>query len=82
MAGGAAVVASRGRNPRGTAGAGRGATGGSKPEGIFVATRRGAGVEVLAVVRWVPMMETVGPDSQRKSRSVRMGEGVSGKLSS
>jgi hypothetical protein len=34
MAGGAAVVAARGRNPGGTAGAGRGATGVSKPRGI------------------------------------------------
>jgi hypothetical protein len=28
------------------------------------------------------MVETVGPNSQRKSRSVRLGEAVSGKLSS
>jgi hypothetical protein len=28
------------------------------------------------------MVETVGPDSQRKSRPVRMGEAASGKLSS
>jgi hypothetical protein len=37
-------AAARGRNPRGTAGAGRGATGGSKPGGISGAGRRGAGV--------------------------------------
>jgi hypothetical protein len=36
---GATVVATRGRNPRGTAGAARGATGGSKPGGIFGAGR-------------------------------------------
>jgi hypothetical protein len=40
-----------------------GATGGSKPGGISGAGRRGAGVEVPAVVRWVPMVKTVGPDS-------------------
>jgi L-aminopeptidase/D-esterase-like protein len=79
---GAAMVAARGRNPEGTVGMGRGATGGSKPGGISDAGRRGAGVEVAAVVRWVPMVETVGPDSQRKSRSVRLGEAASGKLSS
>jgi L-aminopeptidase/D-esterase-like protein len=62
-AGGAAMVAARGRNPRGTIGAGRGATGGSKPGGISAASRRGAEVEVPAVVRWVPMVETMGPDS-------------------
>jgi hypothetical protein len=28
------------------------------------------------------MVETVGPDSQKKSRSVRLGETASGKLSS
>jgi hypothetical protein len=65
VAHGATVVAARGRNPRGTVGAGRGATGGSKPEGISGAGRRGAGVEVPAVVRWVPMVETVGPDSKK-----------------
>jgi hypothetical protein len=62
-AGGAAVVAARGRNSGGTAGVGRGATGGSKPGGISSAGRRGAGVEVPTVVRWVPMVEIVGPDS-------------------
>jgi hypothetical protein len=39
MAGGAAVVAARGRNPIGIAGAGRGATGGSKSGGISGAGR-------------------------------------------
>jgi hypothetical protein len=34
-----AVVAARGRNPRGTTRAGRGATGGSKPGGISGAGR-------------------------------------------
>jgi hypothetical protein len=76
------MVVAPGRNPRGTAGAGRGDTGGSKPRGISGVGRRGAEVEVPAVVRWVPMVETVGPDSQRKSRSVRLGEAASGKLSS
>jgi hypothetical protein len=80
--GGAVVVAARGRNPGGTAGSGRGATGGSKPGGISGAGLRDDGVEVPAVVRWVPMVETVGPDSQRKSRSVRLGEAESGNLSS
>jgi hypothetical protein len=82
MAGGAAVVAARGRNLGGTVGAGRGATGGSKPGGISGAGRRGAGVELPVVVRWVPMVVTVGPDSKRKFRSVRLGEAVSVKLSS
>jgi hypothetical protein len=77
-----AMVAARGRNPGGTAGAGRGATRGSKPRGNSGAGRRGGGVEVPVVVRWVPMVETVGPDSQRKSRSIRLGEAASGKLSS
>jgi hypothetical protein len=82
MAGGVAVVAVRSRNPGGTVMAGKGATGGSKPGGISGAGRWGAGVEVPVVVRWVPMVETVGADSQRKSRSVRLGEATSGKLSS
>jgi hypothetical protein len=60
---------------------GSGATGGSKPGGISDAGRRGAEVEVLAVVRWVSLVKTVGPDSQRKFRSVRLGEAASGKLS-
>jgi hypothetical protein len=81
-ASGAAVIAARGRNPGGTAGASRGATGGSKPGGVFGAGWRGAGVEVPAVVRWIPMVETMGPYSQRKSMSVRLDEAVSGKLSS
>jgi L-aminopeptidase/D-esterase-like protein len=76
------VVAARGRNPIGTVGAGRGATGDSKPRGISSAGRRGAGVKVPTVVRWIPMVETMGPDSQRKSRSVGLGEAASGKLSS
>jgi hypothetical protein len=58
--GGAVVVAARGRKPGGTAGAGRLATGGSKPRGISGAGRQGAGGEVLAVVRWVPMVEPWG----------------------
>jgi L-aminopeptidase/D-esterase-like protein len=81
-AGGVVVVATQGRNPVGTVGAGRGATVGSKPRGIFGAGRRGVGVEVPTVVWWVSMVETVGPGSQRKSRSVRLGEAASGKLSS
>jgi hypothetical protein len=82
MAGGTAVVAARGRNPRESIGAGTGATGGSKPRGISGAGRWGAGVELPTVVRWVPMVETMGPDSQRKSRSVRLSEAASRKLSS
>jgi hypothetical protein len=62
---GATVVAAPGRNPGGTVRAGRGATGGLKPEGISGAGRRGAGVELPAVVRWVPMVEIVGPDSKK-----------------
>jgi hypothetical protein len=56
-------------------------TGGSKPGGISGAGQRGAKVEVPAVVRWIPMVRTVGPDLQRKSRPVRLGEAASGKLS-
>jgi hypothetical protein len=82
MGGGAVVVATRGRKPGETARADRLATGGSKPGGISGAGRRGARGEVLAVVRWIPMVETVGPDSQRKSRSVRLSEATRGKLSS
>jgi hypothetical protein len=82
MEGGAAVVAARGKKHGGTVGAGRLATGGSKPEGISGAGRRGAGGEVHVVVRWVPMVETVGPDSQRRSRSVKLGGAARGKLSS
>jgi hypothetical protein len=80
--GGAVMVAARGRNPGGSARADRGAIGGSKPGGISGVGRRGAGVEVPAVVRWVLMVEIVGPDSHIKSRSVRLGEVASGKLSS
>jgi hypothetical protein len=79
---GVAVVATQSRNLGGTAGAGRGATGGSKTRGIFGAGRRGAGVEVPAMIRWGPKVEIVGPDSQRKSRLVRLGKIASGKLSS
>jgi hypothetical protein len=82
MGRGAAMVATQGRKPGGTAGAGRLAIGGSKPGGIFGAGQRGAGGEVPAVVRWVPVVDTVGPDSQRKSKLVRFGEAVRGKLSS
>jgi hypothetical protein len=82
MAGGAAVVAARGRNLGGTAGADKEVTGGSKPGGISGVGRRGAKVEVPAVVRWAPMVEIVGSDSQRKYRLVRLGEAASGKLSS
>jgi hypothetical protein len=81
-AGGTVVVDARGRNPGGTVGACRGATGGSKPGGISDTGQRGARVEVPAVVRWVPMVETMGLDSQRKSTVVRLGEAASGKLSS
>jgi hypothetical protein len=63
MGGGATVVAARGRKPEGTVGAGMLATGGSKPGGISGAGRRDVGGEVPAVVRWIPMVETVGPDS-------------------
>jgi hypothetical protein len=76
------VVAAHGRNPGWTVGAGRGATGGSRPGGISGDVRRVAGVDVPAMVRWVSLVETVRPDSQRKSRSVRLGEAASGKLSS
>jgi hypothetical protein len=82
MRGGTAVVAAQDRKPGGTAGVGRLATGGSKPRGISGAGRRGAGGEVPTVVRWVSMVETMWPDSQRKSRSVRLGEAARGKLPS
>jgi hypothetical protein len=62
-AGDTAVVATRGKNPGGTVGTGREATKSSKPGGISSADRQGVKVEVLAVVRWVPMEETVGSDS-------------------
>jgi hypothetical protein len=64
--GGAVMLAARGRNPRGTARAGWGATGGSKPEGIFNATRRGAGVEVPIVVRWGPNYGNYGARLTKK----------------
>jgi hypothetical protein len=80
--GGAAMVAAWGRKPGGTVRAGRLATGDSKPGGISGAGQWGAEGEGPAVVRWVPMVETVGPDSQRKSKSVRLGEPARGKLSS
>jgi hypothetical protein len=80
--GGKEMVAARGRKPGETTGAGRLATGGSKPGGISGAGRQGVGGEVPVVVRWVPMVETVRPNSQRKSRSVRLGEAARGKLSS
>jgi hypothetical protein len=79
---GAAVVAALGRNPSGTARADRGATGGSKPRGISGAVRQGTGVEVPTVVSRVPMVETVEPDSQKKSRSVVLGKAARRKLSS
>jgi hypothetical protein len=82
MGGGVAVGAARGRKPRGTAGVGRLATGSSKPGRISDAGRWGAGGEVPAVLRWVPMVETVGLNLQRKSRSVRLGKAMRGKLSS
>jgi hypothetical protein len=59
---------------------GRGATSGSNPEGTSRAGRQGA--TVLAVVSRVPTVEAVEPDSQRKSRSVGLGETARGKLSS
>jgi hypothetical protein len=77
---GAAVGAVRSRNLRGTIGAGRGATSGSNPRGTSRAGWQGATVPV--VVSQVPTVETVEPDSQRKSRSVGLGEAVRGKLSS
>jgi hypothetical protein len=77
-----AAGASHGKNPGGTARAGRGATGGMNPGGTFGASRQGAMMEVPEVVSQVPIVETVEPDSQRKSRSVGMGEAARGKLSS
>jgi hypothetical protein len=62
MEGGAAIVAVQGRKSGGTAVAGRLATGGSKPRGISGAGRQGVGGEVPAMVKWVPMVETMGPD--------------------
>jgi hypothetical protein len=82
MVGGTAMVAAQGRKPGGTVGAGRLATRGIKLGGISSAGRWGAGGEVPAVVRWVPMVKTVGPDSQRKYMLVRLGDVARGKLSS
>jgi hypothetical protein len=71
-----------GRNPGGAVGAGRGATRGSKPKGTI-----GAGWQAAVVVepvggvgsQWCKTMKLY---SKRKSRSVRLGEAVSGKMSS
>jgi hypothetical protein len=62
--------------------AGRGATRGSKPGGTT-----GAGWRVVVVVvpvggSQVPMVETMEPDSKRKSRLHRLGEAAREKLSS
>jgi hypothetical protein len=65
---GAAVGAAWGRNPGGAVGVRRGATSGSNPEGTSEADWHGA--TVPAVVSRVSTVETVEPDSQRKSRSV------------
>jgi hypothetical protein len=78
---GTIVVAAWGKNPRRTAGVGRGATGGSNPEGTFEAGRQDTMVEGPTWVSWVPMVKTIEPNSQRKSRSVRFGEAARGKLS-
>jgi hypothetical protein len=75
---GATVGAAQGKNPGGTIRAGRGATSGSNPEGTSGADWQGAIVPV--VVSRVPMVEIVEPDSQRKSRSVGLGDAVRGKL--
>jgi hypothetical protein len=56
--------------------------GGSNPGGPSGVGRQGAMVEVPIVVSQVPMVETVELDSQRKSRSVGLGEVARGKLSS
>jgi L-aminopeptidase/D-esterase-like protein len=77
---GAAVGAARGRNSRGTTGAGRGATSGLIPGGTSGASCQGA--TVPTVVSRIPTVKTVEPDSQRKSRSVGLGEAARGKLSS
>jgi hypothetical protein len=77
---GIGVGATRGKNLKGTAGAGRGATSGSNPGGTSGAGWQG--VTVSVVVSRVPTVETVEPDSQRKSRSVGLREAARGKLSS
>jgi hypothetical protein len=59
---GATVGVARGRNPKRTVGAGRGATIGSNPVGTSGAGWQG--VTIPAVVSRVPMVETVEPDSQ------------------
>jgi hypothetical protein len=72
--------ATRGRNLGGTVRAERGAASGSNPGGTFGAGWQGA--TVPAMVSRVPTVETVEPDSQRKSRLVGLGEAPRGKLSS
>jgi hypothetical protein len=69
---GAAVGAARGRNFRRTVGAGRGATSGSNLRGTSGASWQGA--TIPAVVSRVLTVETVKPDSQRKSRPVRLNQ--------
>jgi hypothetical protein len=68
------------KNPRGTVRAGRGATSGSNLGGTSGAGWQGA--TIPAVVSRVPTVETVEPDSQRKSRSLGLGEAARGKPSS
>jgi hypothetical protein len=75
-----AIGAAWGRNLKGTARAGRGATSRSNPRGTFGAGWQGA--MVPTVVSRVPTVETVEPDSQRKSTLVGLGEAARGKLSS
>jgi hypothetical protein len=77
---GAAVGAAWGRNPGGSIRARRGATSGSNPGGTSGAGWHGA--TVPAVVSRVSTVETVEPDSQRKFRSVGLGEAAREKLSS
>jgi hypothetical protein len=77
VARGAAVGAARGRNPGGTVGVGRGATSGSNPGGTSGVGWLGATVPV--VMSRVPTVETVEPDSQRKSMLVGLGEATRGK---
>jgi hypothetical protein len=61
-----------GNGAEGTARVGREATSGSNPRGTSGASWQG--VMVPAVVSRVPTVETVEPDSQRKSRLVGLGE--------
>jgi hypothetical protein len=77
---GATVDDAQGRNPDGAVRVGRGATSSSNPRGTSRASWQGA--TVPTVVSRVPTVGTVEPDSQRKSRSVGLGEAVRGKLSS